>query len=77
MEGDRVFGATAREMCLVSGLVIPTKFKTLEFDRYEGHTCPKIHLVLYFGKMVAHVEDDKLMMHFFQDSLKGAPLSGT
>ncbi|XP_050877821.1 uncharacterized protein LOC127081623 [Lathyrus oleraceus] len=73
MEGDQVFGAAAREMCLVSGLVIPAKFKTPDFDRYEGHTCPKSHLVIYYRKMVAHVEDDKLMIHFFQDSLKGAP----
>lgn len=34
MEDDKVFGATAREMCLVSDLVIPAKFKTPDFDRY-------------------------------------------
>lgn len=73
MEGDQVFGVTAREMCLVSGLVIPAKFKTPDFDRYNGHTCPKRHLVMYYRKMAAHVKDDKLMIHFFQDSLKGAP----
>lgn len=73
MEGDQVFGAAARDMCLVSGLVIPTKFKTLGFDRYEGHTCPKSHLIMYYRKMAAQFKDDKLMIHFFQDSLKGAP----
>ncbi|XP_050875865.1 uncharacterized protein LOC127079525, partial [Lathyrus oleraceus] len=41
MEGDQVFGATAKEMCLVSGLVIPAKFRTPDFDKYEGHSCPK------------------------------------
>lgn len=64
MEGDQVFGAASREMCLVFGLVIPMKFKTPDFDRYEGHTCPKSHLVMYYRKMAAHVEDDKLMIHF-------------
>ncbi|XP_050915746.1 uncharacterized protein LOC127130827 [Lathyrus oleraceus] len=73
MEGDQVFGVAAREMCLISGLVIPVKFKTPDFDRYKGHTCPKSHLVMYYRKMVAHVEDDKLMMHFFPYSLKGVP----
>ena len=73
MEGDQVFGATAKEMCLVSGLVIPAKFKTPDFDRYEGHSCPKSHLIMYYRKMAAHVEDDKLMIHCFQDSLRGAP----
>ncbi|XP_050889610.1 uncharacterized protein LOC127094888 [Lathyrus oleraceus] len=33
MEGGQVFGATAKGMCLVSGLVIPAKFKTPDFDR--------------------------------------------
>lgn len=48
MEVDQVFGAAAREICLVYGLVIPTKFKTPDFDRYEGHSFPKSHLVMYY-----------------------------
>ncbi|XP_050890237.1 uncharacterized protein LOC127095610, partial [Lathyrus oleraceus] len=54
-------------------LVIPAKFKTPDFDKYEGHSCPKSHLIMYYRKMAAHVEDDKLMIHCFQDSLRGAP----
>ncbi|XP_050897220.1 uncharacterized protein LOC127104046 [Lathyrus oleraceus] len=73
LEGDHVFGSTAKEMCLVSGLVIPTKFKTPDFDKYKRHTFPKSHLIMYYRKMVAHMEDDKLMIHCFQDSLSGAP----
>lgn len=63
MEGDQDFGVAAKEMCPVSGLVIPAKFKTHDFDRYEGHTFPKSHLVMYYRKMDAYVEDDKLMIH--------------
>ncbi|XP_050897174.1 uncharacterized protein LOC127103990 [Lathyrus oleraceus] len=73
MKGDQVFGVAAKEMCLVFGLVILVKFKTLGFDKYEGHSCPKSHLIMYYRKMAAHVEDDKLMIYLFQDSLKGAP----
>lgn len=29
---------------------------------------------MYYWKMVAHVKDDKLMIHYFQDSLSGASL---
>ncbi|XP_050915290.1 uncharacterized protein LOC127130297 [Lathyrus oleraceus] len=72
MEGDQIFGAAARDICLVSGLVIPPKFKTPNFDCYEGTTCPKSHLIMYYCRMAAHVENDKLMIHCFQDSLKGA-----
>ncbi|XP_050877301.1 uncharacterized protein LOC127081057 [Lathyrus oleraceus] len=73
MKGDQVFGTAARDMCFVSGLVILAKFKTPNFDRYEGHSCPKSHLIMYYQKMDAYVENDKLMIHFFQDSLRGAP----
>ncbi|XP_050890389.1 uncharacterized protein LOC127095793 [Lathyrus oleraceus] len=73
LEGDHIFGSAAKEMCHVLGLVIPAKFKTPDFDKYKGHTFPKSHLIMYYRKMVAHVEDDKLMIHCFQDSLSGAP----
>ncbi|XP_050897366.1 uncharacterized protein LOC127104210 [Lathyrus oleraceus] len=73
LEGDHVFGSSAKEMCLVSELVIPAKFKTPDFDKYKRHSCPKSHLIMYYLKMVAHVEDDKLMIHCFQDSLSGDP----
>ncbi|XP_050895674.1 uncharacterized protein LOC127102336 [Lathyrus oleraceus] len=72
MESDQVFGVAAREICLVSRLVIPTKFKTPNLDQYEGATCPKSHHIMYYRKMAAHVDNDKLMIHYFQDSLKGA-----
>lgn len=65
LEGDHVFGSAAKEMCLVSGLVFSAKFKTPDFDKYKGHTCPKSHLIMYYHKMAAHVEDDKLMIHCF------------
>lgn len=55
MEGDKFFGAAAREICLVSGLVIPTNFKTLDFDKYEVGSCPKSNLIMYYRKTAAHV----------------------
>lgn len=58
-------------MCLVFGLSITAKFNMLDFDKYKGHSCPKIHLIMYYHKMVAHVENDKLMIHCFQESLSG------
>jgi len=60
------------DLCLVSDVVIPPKFKVLDFDRYKGTTCPKNHLKMYCRKMGAYSRDEKLLMHFFQDSLAGA-----
>lgn len=65
MDGDKVFGVGARKICLVSDLVISAKLKTPNFDKYESHSCPESHLIMYYRKMVAQVEDDKLMIHCF------------
>ncbi|MDD0464983.1 hypothetical protein PS005_24420, partial [Shigella sonnei] len=53
-------------------VVIPPKFKVPDFDKYKGTTCPKNHLKMYCRKMGAHFKDEKLLIHFFQDSLAGA-----
>ncbi|XP_050877389.1 uncharacterized protein LOC127081150 [Lathyrus oleraceus] len=74
IEGNKIFGASAINMCLVSNLVIPAKFKTPDFEKYKGQTCPRSHLVMYFRKMDAHTENDKLLVHCFQDSLSGASM---
>ena len=60
------------DLCLVLDVVIPQKFKVPNFDKYKGMTCPKNHLKMYCLKMGAHSRDEKLLMHFFQDSLAGA-----
>lgn len=74
IEGNDIFGAAAMDMCLVPDLVLPAKFKTPDFEKYKGHTCPKTHLVMYFRKMAAYARNDKLLIHYFQDSLSGASL---
>lgn len=74
IEGNDIFGASAMDMCLVPELVLPSKFKTPDFEKYKGHTCPKSHLMMYFRKMSAYARSDKLLIHCFQDSLSGASL---
>lgn len=48
IEGNNIFVVAVIDMCLVTDLVIPAKFKTPDFEKYEVHTCPKIHLMMYF-----------------------------
>lgn len=71
IEGNNIFGSAAMNMRLVSNLVIRAKFKTPDFEKYKGQTCSRSHLVMYFRKMTAHTENDKLLIHCFQDSLSG------
>ena len=47
----------------------------LEFEKYKGVSCPKSHLTMYCRKMVAHAHDEKLLMHFFQESLTEVALN--
>jgi len=65
----------AAEMCLVPNVVVSKKFRVPEFIKYSGTQCPMTHLKSYCNKMAEVVHDEKLLMHFFQDSLSRAALS--
>lgn len=58
IESNGIFGIIAMNMCLVLNLVIPDKFKTPDFEKYKGKSCPRSHLVMYFRKMASHTEND-------------------
>ncbi|XP_058784472.1 uncharacterized protein LOC131659277 [Vicia villosa] len=74
MEGRNFFSVNADNMGLVSNLVMPSKFKVPEFEKYKGHTCPRSHLTMYYRKMTAYTNNQNLLIHCFQDSLSGASL---
>ncbi len=59
---------------LVPDVVVPPKFKVPEFDKYNGNSDPRIHLATYIAKMSTLKEDDRLLVHFFHESLSGAAL---
>ena len=65
----------AVEMCLVPNVSVPKEFKVPEFIKYAGTECPVTHLKSYYNKMVEVVNDEKLLIHFFQDSLSRSALS--
>ncbi|KAK2382842.1 hypothetical protein QL285_070355 [Trifolium repens] len=74
LSGKELFGQNAHELCLVPNVVIPHKFKDPDFEKYKGSTCPRAHLVIYARKMSTQTVNDKLLIHYFQDSLTGAAL---
>ena len=51
MEIQRIPGLYFEELGLVSGVVIPQKFKVPEFAKYDGISCPKLHLRSYVRKI--------------------------
>lgn len=74
IEGPNTFELEAADMCLVPMIKILAKFKVPAFEKYQGNTCPKTHVRSYCRKMAAYSGDEKLLIHFFQDSLSGASL---
>jgi hypothetical protein len=46
-------------------VVVPKKFRVLEFIKYTWPECPKTHLSSYYNKMAEVICDEKLLIHFF------------
>ncbi|KAJ9152632.1 hypothetical protein P3X46_026179 [Hevea brasiliensis] len=75
IEGLNMYGSVdVASLRLVPDVVVPPKFKVPDFDKYTGNLDPRIHLATYIAKMSALTEDDRLLVHFFHESLSGAAL---
>ena len=70
-------GLNPNNLNLVSNLVIPPHFKMPRFEKYDGTSCPEMHLIMYCNKMTVHAHNEKLLIHIFQESLIGQHLNGT
>ncbi|KAA3479849.1 Gag-pro-like protein [Gossypium australe] len=62
----------AKDLSLVPDLVLPPKFKTSEFEKYNGTSCPEAHITMFCRRMTRYVNNDQLLIHCFQDSLIGS-----
>ena len=70
IEGNSsIKGMDAIELSLVLNVVIPHKFKRPNFIKYNGSSCPKAHMTMFFRKMVGQIGNDKLLIYCFQESL--------
>ncbi|XP_016704207.1 uncharacterized protein [Gossypium hirsutum] len=65
-------GVDAKDLSLVLDLVLPPKFKAPEFEKYNGTSCPKAHIMMFYLRMMGYVNNDQLLIHCFQDSLIGS-----
>ena len=63
------------EMCLILNMAMAKKSCVPEFIKYTGIQCPITLFKSYYNKMIEIVYDEKLLMHFFQDSSSGATLN--
>jgi hypothetical protein len=70
VEGNNlIHPVTAAEVCLVPNILVP------DFIKYTGLECPYTDLQSYHNKMAEMIHNEKMLIHFFQDSLTGSALS--
>ncbi|KAA3462013.1 Gag-pro-like protein [Gossypium australe] len=68
---DYLCRVDAKDLSLVSNLVLPPKFKTPEFEKYNETSCPKAYITMFCRRMMGYINNDQLLIHCFQDSLVG------
>src|SRR3954469_24438527 len=64
MEIQKIPGLDFKDLGLVSDIFIPPKFKVPIFAKYDGVSCPKLHLRSYVRKILPHTAYNKLWIHF-------------
>ncbi|XP_057999419.1 uncharacterized protein LOC131178473 [Hevea brasiliensis] len=75
IEGLNMYGSIdVSSLRLVLDVVVPPKFKVPNFDKYTGNSDLRIHLATYIVKMSTLTEDNRLLVHFFHESLSRAAL---
>jgi uncharacterized coiled-coil protein SlyX len=62
------------EYCIVTDIEIPRDFKVPDFSKYDGTGDPKVHVYMYTSRMGAYLKNDKMMMYYFQESLKDSAI---
>ncbi|KAL4341299.1 hypothetical protein GQ457_08G026500 [Hibiscus cannabinus] len=67
----RSFEMSSKDLNLVPNLEIPPKFKMPEFEKFDGNTCLTAHITMFCRKMTGFIENNGLLIHYFQDSLAG------
>jgi len=63
------------EMCLVPNVIVPKNFHVPKLIKYTKTLCLITHFKSYCNKMVKVMHVEKLLIHFFQDSLSGVTLN--
>lgn len=65
VERHDAYGLDAFDVCLVPDVVILTKFKVSDIEKYKGLSYPKNHLWMFCQKMDAYSHNDKFLIPCF------------
>lgn len=67
---ERYGGFDYNDFCMLPDAQLPTKFKVLEFSKYNSARDPVIHLKIFCYKLGKPSGDDKLPMRLFEKAWK-------
>lgn len=57
LQGIDAYGSVnLSDLCFFSDLKLPSKYKTPDFNKYNGSGCPFTHLQAYGGEMCEHIK---------------------
>ncbi|KAA3473758.1 hypothetical protein EPI10_024114 [Gossypium australe] len=62
---DRRYGVGTKDLSLVSDLVLPPKFKIPDFEKYNGTSCPEVHITMFCRRMAGHINTWKDLAQAF------------
>ncbi|GKV34732.1 hypothetical protein SLEP1_g43078 [Rubroshorea leprosula] len=72
MQGPQAYGSIdLDDLCYYPRIQTNFKFKQPDFDKYDGSGCPYAHLQMYARKMAPYANDERVLIHYFQDNLFG------
>ena len=60
-----------KDLYMFSNVHLPPGFKTLKFDKYDGHDDPIAHLKRYCNQLRGAGGKEELLMAYFGESLTG------
>jgi hypothetical protein len=55
----------ALEVCLVTDIMVPKKFRVSDFVKYTKLECPHTHLWSYYNKITEMIHNKKMLIYFF------------
>lgn len=58
------------DLCIHLGGVLPQNFQMPNVEKYDGTTCPRMHLYMYYNAMFQWGHDERILVQMFGQSLE-------
>ncbi|XP_070036908.1 uncharacterized protein [Nicotiana tomentosiformis] len=73
--GKGVEGLNYEDLCIQPDVELPEGYKPPKFEMFDGTSDPKVHLIIYYDKLVGVGKNEQIRMKLFMRCLTGDALS--